>query len=166
MHERGLGFKRDFYLAKRHYDQASQMSDEAYMPVTLALVKIAVLWTFDTISSQTWFRGFPSIPFYNLLDMKWVYDVTRGLIVNYWDVYLITLLCAVVGAIFTFNRQRQRNRNRRVVTSQQDDEDDVIEEDDVTSQSNAEEVGMTSQSAGDVMAKPETPQKTDQKVAE
>ena len=61
------------------------------------------------------------------------------------------------------------------MTSQQDDnEDDVIEEDDVTSQSNEEmtsqsnpeEVGMTSQSAGDVMAKPETPQKTDQKVAE
>ena len=55
MHERGLGFKRDFYLAKRHYDLAKQASEDAYMPCTIALVKIGVLWAFEAISDQVCF---------------------------------------------------------------------------------------------------------------
>ena len=55
MHERGLGFKRDFYLAKRHYDLAKQASEDAYMPVTIALVKIGVLWAFEAVSDQVFF---------------------------------------------------------------------------------------------------------------
>ena len=57
MHERGLGFKRDFYLAKRHYDLAKQASEDAYMPCTIALVKIGVLWAFEAISDQVCFSS-------------------------------------------------------------------------------------------------------------
>lgn len=46
MYENGKGVPRDFHLAKRHYDLALETNSEAYMPVTLALMKLYVksLW--------------------------------------------------------------------------------------------------------------------------
>uniref|UniRef100_A0A1I8FHJ8 Sel1 repeat family protein n=1 Tax=Macrostomum lignano TaxID=282301 RepID=A0A1I8FHJ8_9PLAT len=44
MYERGLGLERDLHLAKRYYDQAAEASADAYMPVMLALCRLAVEW--------------------------------------------------------------------------------------------------------------------------
>ena len=40
MYEHGVGVPQDFHLAKRHYDNALETNAEAYIPVTLALVKL------------------------------------------------------------------------------------------------------------------------------
>jgi len=39
-HENGVGVEQDFHLAKRYYDMASMANTEAYLPVTLALLKL------------------------------------------------------------------------------------------------------------------------------
>jgi len=40
MHENGIGVEQDFHLAKRYYDQALETNAEAYLPVSLALMKL------------------------------------------------------------------------------------------------------------------------------
>ncbi|TCD60621.1 ERAD-associated protein [Steccherinum ochraceum] len=42
MYENGKGVPMDFHLAKRHYDLALETNSEAYMPVTLALIKLHI----------------------------------------------------------------------------------------------------------------------------
>ncbi|TFY81441.1 hypothetical protein EWM64_g2573 [Hericium alpestre] len=46
MYENGYGVPQDFHLAKRHYDVALDTNNEAYLPVTLSLIKLHVrsLW--------------------------------------------------------------------------------------------------------------------------
>jgi len=41
-HENGVGVEQDFHLAKRYYDMAAMTNAEAYLPVTLALLKLRV----------------------------------------------------------------------------------------------------------------------------
>ncbi|KAA1470562.1 HCP-like protein [Dentipellis sp. KUC8613] len=40
MYENGIGVPQDFHLAKRHYDVALETNAEAYLPVTLSLLKL------------------------------------------------------------------------------------------------------------------------------
>jgi SEL1 protein len=40
MHENGIGVSQDFHLAKRYYDLSLETNAEAYLPVTLSLVKL------------------------------------------------------------------------------------------------------------------------------
>ncbi|OCH89879.1 HCP-like protein [Obba rivulosa] len=40
MYENGIGVPQDYHLAKRHYDLALQANSEAYIPVTLSLIKL------------------------------------------------------------------------------------------------------------------------------
>ena len=47
MHEKGLGLRRDIHLAKRFYDLAAEASVDAYLPVTLALIKLNFLFYFE-----------------------------------------------------------------------------------------------------------------------
>ncbi|SPO40978.1 related to Sel-1 homolog precursor [Pseudozyma flocculosa] len=58
LHEEGLGVVRqDFHLAKRYYDMAVGVNDEAYLPVTLSLIKLhlralwAAVWRSDASES-------------------------------------------------------------------------------------------------------------------
>lgn len=46
MHENGVGMEQDFHLAKRYYDMAFETNHEAYLPVTLSLLKLRAraLW--------------------------------------------------------------------------------------------------------------------------
>lgn len=49
MHEHGLGgLSQDFHLAKRHYDLSFETNAEAYLPVTLALMRLRV---------RSWWNG-------------------------------------------------------------------------------------------------------------
>lgn len=51
MHENGVGLNQDFHLAKRYYDQALETNDEAYLPVTLSLLKLRARSAWNTITN-------------------------------------------------------------------------------------------------------------------
>lgn len=51
MHENGIGVQQDFHLAKRYYDQALEMNQEAYLLVTLSLLKLRLRSFWNTITS-------------------------------------------------------------------------------------------------------------------
>ncbi|KAF8539369.1 hypothetical protein BDD12DRAFT_737232 [Trichophaea hybrida] len=50
MHENGIGVAQDFHLAKRYYDQAFETNPEAYLPVTLSLLKLRVRSAWNTVT--------------------------------------------------------------------------------------------------------------------
>lgn len=49
MHEQGLGMKKDIHLAKRCYDLAAETSADAKVPVTLALMKLQLLFKLESL---------------------------------------------------------------------------------------------------------------------
>lgn len=49
MHEQGLGMTRDMHLAKRCYDRAAETSQDAKVPVALALLKLNLLFSVESI---------------------------------------------------------------------------------------------------------------------
>lgn len=50
MHENGIGLTQDFHLAKRYYDHALEVNEEAYLPVTLSLLKLRVRSAWNTLT--------------------------------------------------------------------------------------------------------------------
>ncbi|KAF9875858.1 ubiquitin-protein ligase sel1 [Colletotrichum karsti] len=50
MHENGIGLTQDFHLAKRYYDQALEVNEEAYLPVTLSLLKLRARSAWNTFT--------------------------------------------------------------------------------------------------------------------
>ncbi|KAI9744469.1 MAG: ERAD-associated protein [Claussenomyces sp. TS43310] len=50
MHENGAGLTQDFHLAKRYYDHALETNDEAYLPVTLSLLKLRARSAWNTLT--------------------------------------------------------------------------------------------------------------------
>ncbi|ODA76125.1 hypothetical protein RJ55_08408 [Drechmeria coniospora] len=50
MHENGIGLTQDFHLAKRYYDHALEVNEEAYLPVTLSLLKLRIRSAWNTIT--------------------------------------------------------------------------------------------------------------------
>uniref|UniRef100_A0A6P7G3Y7 Protein sel-1 homolog 1 n=1 Tax=Diabrotica virgifera virgifera TaxID=50390 RepID=A0A6P7G3Y7_DIAVI len=92
MHEQGLGMVRDMHLAKRYYDRAAELSPDAKVPVALALIKLNVLFSFESIE-EFLLQG----PLHHLLD----FNATVG---SNWDLYLITTLTVMLAAIVYFRR--------------------------------------------------------------
>ncbi len=50
MHENGVGLNQDYHLAKRYYDSALETNEEAYLPVTLSLVKLRLRSAWNTLT--------------------------------------------------------------------------------------------------------------------
>ncbi|KAM5367685.1 hypothetical protein ACJZ2D_009886 [Fusarium nematophilum] len=50
MHENGIGLVQDFHLAKRYYDHALEVNEEAYLPVTLSLLKLRLRSAWNTLT--------------------------------------------------------------------------------------------------------------------
>ncbi|KAK6522659.1 ERAD-associated protein [Arthrobotrys megalospora] len=50
MHENGIGVEQDYHLAKRYYDQALETNTEAYLPVTMSLMKLRARSFWNTVS--------------------------------------------------------------------------------------------------------------------
>ncbi|KAL3958864.1 hypothetical protein ACCO45_007026 [Purpureocillium lilacinum] len=50
MHENGIGLTQDFHLAKRYYDHALEVNEEAYLPVTLSLLKLRIRSAWNTLT--------------------------------------------------------------------------------------------------------------------
>lgn len=89
MHERGLGLALDRHLAKRCYDLAAEASPDAKIPVTLALMKLFLLFGLDYL------QEFSLID--NLMKMSQIFGQN-------WDLYLIGLLTGMVSLIIYFRR--------------------------------------------------------------
>lgn len=88
MHEQGLGMSKDIHLAKRCYDLAAETSADAKVPVTLALLKLNLLFNMETFGDS---------PVAKLID----FAETLG---SDWDLYLITTLMGLLVAIIYFRR--------------------------------------------------------------
>jgi SEL1 protein len=50
MHENGVGLTQDFHLAKRYYDHALETNKEAYLPVTMSLLKLRARSAWNTFT--------------------------------------------------------------------------------------------------------------------
>ncbi|KRZ24024.1 Protein sel-1 -like protein 1 [Trichinella pseudospiralis] len=88
MHEKGIGIKQDLHLAKRFYDMALEVSSDAALPVTLALVKLTILFTLEKLQHGEWWR----------LEFM---ESTFG---SFWDIYIITAIGALICALLHFRR--------------------------------------------------------------
>lgn len=74
MHEQGLGMKKDIHLAKRCYDLAAETSADAKVPVTLALMKLQLLFKLESLREvsnldcpyKIFFFFIFSSPFFNI----------------------------------------------------------------------------------------------------
>ncbi|KTW28806.1 hypothetical protein T552_01436 [Pneumocystis carinii B80] len=53
MYENGIGIQQDFHLAKRHYDNALLASSEAWLPITLSLIKLRIRCLYKSIVNGT-----------------------------------------------------------------------------------------------------------------
>ncbi|KAK9777249.1 hypothetical protein SCAR479_05978 [Seiridium cardinale] len=51
MHEHGVGLTQDFHLAKRYYDHALETNDEAYLPVTISLLRLRMRSAWNTFTN-------------------------------------------------------------------------------------------------------------------
>ncbi|KAI9752229.1 MAG: hypothetical protein M4579_005705 [Chaenotheca gracillima] len=51
MHENGIGVDQDFHLAKRFYDLSLETNQEAYLPVSLSLLKLRMRSFWNTITN-------------------------------------------------------------------------------------------------------------------
>lgn len=91
MHERGLGMRQDIHLAKRFYDMAAQTSPDAQAPVSLALLKLGVFFTWEWIQEN-----------YGSLNLSKV----TNFIGDDWDIYVMTGLAFLFGILFLFRRRR------------------------------------------------------------
>ncbi|CAG9854135.1 unnamed protein product [Phyllotreta striolata] len=88
MHEQGLGMARDMHLAKRYYDRAAELSPDAKVPVALALLKLNVLFSVESIQEG---------PVHHLMDFNEILG-------SNWDLYLITTLTVILAGIVYFRR--------------------------------------------------------------
>lgn len=50
MHENGVGLNQDYHLAKRYYDIALEANEEAYLPVTLTLLRLRLRSAWNTLT--------------------------------------------------------------------------------------------------------------------
>ncbi|XP_052269966.1 protein sel-1 homolog 1-like isoform X1 [Dreissena polymorpha] len=94
MHEQGLGLKQDIHLAKRFYDQAAETSGDAYIPVTLALLKMAMFYGTEVFNKEMedYYASFQKLDIRLLLGPN-------------WDVYVATFLAIVLGLVLVIVRQ-------------------------------------------------------------
>ncbi|XP_015836829.1 protein sel-1 homolog 1 isoform X1 [Tribolium castaneum] len=88
MHEQGLGMAKDVHLAKRCYDLAAETSTDAKVPVALALFKLNLMFSLDSLKESH---------LSSLLDFNEMFG-------SNWDLYLITTLTAILAAIVYFRR--------------------------------------------------------------
>jgi SEL1 protein len=92
MHENGLGLRKDMHLAKRFYDMAAETSVEAYVPVTLALLKLNILFYLDN-------SLFAKSTYLNLVTHPSHYFG------QLWDIYLMTVLAGIITLLYFVRRR-------------------------------------------------------------
>ncbi|KAI8481494.1 Protein sel-1 1 [Branchiostoma belcheri] len=94
MHENGLGMKKDIHLAKRFYDMAAETSADAQVPVSLALMKLGVLYGMEYLE-QAGQNG-----------QLWTVDLETYFGPE-WDIWLCTLLALLLGLVVLYRRTQR-----------------------------------------------------------
>ncbi|XP_019642411.1 PREDICTED: protein sel-1 homolog 1-like [Branchiostoma belcheri] len=94
MHENGLGMKKDIHLAKRFYDMAAETSADAQVPVSLALMKLGVLYGMEYLE-QAGQNG-----------QLWTVDLETYFGPE-WDIWLCTLLALLLGLVVLYRRAQR-----------------------------------------------------------
>ncbi|CAH1261500.1 SEL1L [Branchiostoma lanceolatum] len=94
MHENGLGMKKDIHLAKRFYDMAAETSTDAQVPVSLALMKLGILYGMEYLE-QAGQSG-----------QLWTVDL-EGYFGAEWDIWLCTLLALLLGLVVLYRRTQR-----------------------------------------------------------
>ncbi|XP_059474860.1 protein sel-1 homolog 1 [Neocloeon triangulifer] len=94
MHEQGLGMVQDMHLAKRCYDLAAETSPDAKVPVTLALMKLSLVFGLKYFQEGGW------------QDWVLLLQIDRALGPN-WDLYLISCLVATLALLVYLRRPPQ-----------------------------------------------------------
>ena len=97
MHEQGLGLKQDLHLAKRFYDMAAETSADAKVPVALALMKLSVVSTLQSLGVLYFTYGDGLLAMLQPL-------ISLG---PNWDLYLLTILVGILGILIYFRRPAQ-----------------------------------------------------------
>ena len=91
MYETGQGLRKDIYLAKRYYDLAAVSAQEAQVPVALALIKLFFIFVGEYLHTT---------------DLKEMLNWSPANILgDEWDLYVVTVLALILGAIFYLRRQ-------------------------------------------------------------
>ncbi|XP_061392292.1 protein sel-1 homolog 1 [Musca vetustissima] len=97
MHEKGLGMKKDWHLAKRLYDLAAVTNADAKVPVAIALLKLQLLAKIESIKESPY---------------KFIFYLDENIAAN-WDLYMITILTLLLGFImYTRRTHEQRQQNQ------------------------------------------------------
>ncbi|RMX37408.1 hypothetical protein pdam_00013799 [Pocillopora damicornis] len=91
MHKRELGMRQDIHLAKRFSDLAAQTSPDAQAPVSLALLKLGVFFTWEWIQEN-----------YGSLNLS---KFTK-FIGDDWDIYAMTGLALLFGILLLLRRRQ------------------------------------------------------------
>ncbi|XP_055679207.1 protein sel-1 homolog 1 [Lutzomyia longipalpis] len=92
MHEQGLGMKKDWHLAKRCYDLAAETSNDAKVPVALALIKLQLLFKWESLKNSP---------------LGIIFHLDENIASN-WDLYLITVLTLILGFTIWLMRPPQQ----------------------------------------------------------
>eukprot|EP00099_Drosophila_melanogaster_P010122 NP_001262882.1 HMG-coA reductase degradation 3, isoform B [Drosophila melanogaster] len=92
MHEQGLGMKKDWHLAKRLYDLAAETNSDAKVPVAIALFKLQMLATIESIKESPY---------------RFIFYMDENIAAN-WDLYMITVLTLLLGIIMYMRRPFQQ----------------------------------------------------------
>lgn len=95
MHEKGQGLQRDYHLAKRYYDLAAESSPDAHVPVALALVKLSLVFGWDSFTTRS-FNASIITSLYKTLGPD-------------WDLYLMTALAILLGLLVYIRRMQPPN---------------------------------------------------------
>lgn len=117
MHENGLGLKQDLHLAKRFYDMAAETSNDARVPVALALVKLQLVSYFKGVGllggvDVSGEEGGEAGGFFEFEGKGESEEGKSGgeeQFDEYWDLYLITVLIGLLGLLL-YGRHDRRFR--------------------------------------------------------
>uniref|UniRef100_A0A5K3F4I8 Ovule protein n=2 Tax=Mesocestoides corti TaxID=53468 RepID=A0A5K3F4I8_MESCO len=102
MHEQGLGFKRDLYLAKRFYDMAAETSSDAQIPAALALVKLSFHFALDFLRKAPIIRWIADL-FSSSSDGATARNSEVTMQMD-WDFYIIPLLAGLLAILIVYIR--------------------------------------------------------------
>jgi TPR repeat protein len=106
MHQHGEGLSKDFFLAKRYYDQAAALSSQAVIPVQVMLAGWLAQYVyengvpFEWITEADWSTG-AQLP-------EWIttaWTPPEWMTSLQWDSVMIAFLCIMLAVLFTI-RQR------------------------------------------------------------
>ncbi|PHH52795.1 putative Sel1-like repeat-containing protein C1B3.10c [Ceratocystis fimbriata CBS 114723] len=139
MHENGMGLKQDFHLAKRYYDMALEVSPEAFLPVTVSLLRLRMRSAWNTMthgpihsiedepktsqhkSIREWIKAFMADqPRYyeqyseNMFEETYHEEVAHEVYEeSILDTMLLVSIIMLISALIYYRHQRQLDAQRR-----------------------------------------------------